>query len=89
MILVNFFGIVVCDEPFEPDERDTIYLDDEDWVFRINKRRNTWKILASMRPDKKRSQRLGRLLRIGRYLYHKVGGKILCFSRWLLHYVKS
>lgn len=32
-IMVNFFGTIICDEPFEPDEGDTIYLDDEDFGF--------------------------------------------------------
>lgn len=32
-ILVNFYGTIVCDEPFEPDDGDTIYLDYEDFAY--------------------------------------------------------
>ena len=30
-IMVNFFGTLLCDEPFEPDEGDTIWLAEGDW----------------------------------------------------------
>ena len=30
-ILVNFYGTLVCDAPFVPDEGDTVWLDEEDW----------------------------------------------------------
>lgn len=32
-ILVNFFGTIVSDEPFAPDEGDTIYLGSKDWKY--------------------------------------------------------
>lgn len=32
-ILVNFYGTIICDQTFQPDEGDTVYLDDEDWNF--------------------------------------------------------
>lgn len=32
-ILVNFFGTLVCDVPFVPDEGDTVWLEDGDWEW--------------------------------------------------------
>ena len=32
-ILVNFFGTVISNHRFEPDEGDTIYLTDDDWKY--------------------------------------------------------
>lgn len=30
-ILVNFYGTLICDQPLQPDEGDTIWLQDNDW----------------------------------------------------------
>ena len=32
-ILVNFYGTLVCEMPFVPDEGDTVWLDEEDWQW--------------------------------------------------------
>ncbi len=32
-ILVNFFGTIICDKPFIPDDGDTVYLDRKDFCF--------------------------------------------------------
>ena len=32
-ILVNHFGTIVTNEPFEPDEGDTVWLGEEDFAF--------------------------------------------------------
>ena len=32
-IMVNFYGTLVTDEPFTPDEGDTVWLDENDWKW--------------------------------------------------------
>lgn len=32
-ILVNFFGTLVCDQELIPDEGDTIWLEEGDWIW--------------------------------------------------------
>ena len=33
-IFVNFFGTIICDQKFEPDEGDTIWLQDSEWEWK-------------------------------------------------------
>lgn len=33
-ILVNFFGTIICDQKLEPDEGDTIWLQDNEWEWK-------------------------------------------------------
>ena len=32
-ILVNFFGTIICDQKLQPDEGDTIWLQDDEWEW--------------------------------------------------------
>ena len=32
-ILVNFFGTIICNQKLEPDEGDTIWLQDDEWEW--------------------------------------------------------
>ena len=32
-ILVNFFGTIICDQKLEPDDGDTIWLQDDEWEW--------------------------------------------------------
>ena len=33
-ILVNFFGTIICNQKLEPDEGDTIWLQDDEWEWK-------------------------------------------------------
>lgn len=32
-ILVNFFGTIICDQKLQPDEGDTIWVQDDEWEW--------------------------------------------------------